>query len=159
MNKKIIIKSLISIIILLSVIILYGCTIGGSIGIIQFVVLLLISFLLLIFILSKSFFEKSFFSLLFICVITSAIFSGCYYWINNTFDNSMPSLEYQIVISDLPTGRSLDDGFFYYDNDGNEIYYSEFRVTPFDFNIGDQINVKEFDGVFGVKHFQFNKIN
>ncbi|MDD6728052.1 MAG: hypothetical protein PUE08_02390 [Eubacteriales bacterium] len=83
---------------------------------------------------------------------------GTYYWINNCFDSTQPIQEYQIEISDLPVGRNLDDGFFYYDNEGNEVYYSEFRITPFDFEIGDTVNVQEFDGAFGVKHYKFDKV-
>lgn len=155
--KKKVLKIILSIIILFSIIIAYGSIVGGDIGIIHFIVLTIISFLLILFIFGKSLTEKSLAALLCICIFISALSMGIYYGINIAFDNKEPIKQYQIQISDLPVGKDVASGFYYFDESGNEVFYSEFRLAPFDFEIGDIVNVEEYNGTFGVKHYKFSK--
>lgn len=158
MAKKVIKIFLLSIM-MLFILILYGGFIGGDIGVIQFIVLTVLSLFLIVIYFGERITEKSIASVLFMSIIISALGSGVYYWINTAFDNQAPTKQYQIQIIDLPEGRNIDDGFYYRDKNGDEIYYSEFRIIPFDFEVGDKVEVKEFNGTFGVKHYKFSKIS
>lgn len=150
---KISLKILLSAILNIALINAYGFIIGGYVGWLFYVLFTIINLPLLLFVVGKDFLKEKLIASVVIAIIISFVCGLCYIWENNVFDNQVNNT-YESYVMDLQEGRTLflDRGCYFNNPNGEECFYNYYFDD--NYNDGDKIEVKEYNGIFGMKHYR-----